>query len=217
MPFKCDFGLQIIPLSKQPFKMQPQIENEDVTWSRQYNLPATRANKRRASSLQAIELDGWFLIFTLYCKHVPYNSCTTLTWVLYFTPIFLDWRLEFEQALQLKGCNLWTLHNETQMRASILNTAWNSHMRLAASPIHYSRFATRRGCLQWLGNTGCVSSLYINSPGLLTLPHRVSFPNYFAKISFLKIGVVEGNEIDFSLGSQKANGIESTSWWFQSG
>ena len=107
---------------KQPFKMQLQIENEDVTWSPQYNLPVTRTNKRRALSSQEVELDGWFLIFTLYCKHVPYNSCTTLTWVLYFTPIFLDWRLEFEQALQLKGCNLWTLHNETQMRASILNT-----------------------------------------------------------------------------------------------
>ena len=33
MPFKCDLALQSIPLSKQPFEMQPQIENEDVTWS----------------------------------------------------------------------------------------------------------------------------------------------------------------------------------------
>jgi hypothetical protein len=31
IPFKCDLALQNIPLSKQPFKMQPQIENEDVT------------------------------------------------------------------------------------------------------------------------------------------------------------------------------------------
>ena len=31
MPFKCDLALQNIPLSKQPFKTQPQIENEDVT------------------------------------------------------------------------------------------------------------------------------------------------------------------------------------------
>ena len=31
MPFKHDLALQNIPLSKQPFKMQPQIENEDVT------------------------------------------------------------------------------------------------------------------------------------------------------------------------------------------
>ena len=31
MPFKRDLALQNIPLSKQPFKMQPQIQNEDVT------------------------------------------------------------------------------------------------------------------------------------------------------------------------------------------
>ena len=31
MPLKCDLALQNIPLSKQPFKMQPQIENEVVT------------------------------------------------------------------------------------------------------------------------------------------------------------------------------------------
>ena len=30
MPFKC-LALQNILLSKQPFKTQPQIENEDVT------------------------------------------------------------------------------------------------------------------------------------------------------------------------------------------
>ena len=36
MPFKRDLALQNIPLSKQPFKMQPQVENEDITWSPQY-------------------------------------------------------------------------------------------------------------------------------------------------------------------------------------
>jgi hypothetical protein len=61
MSFKCDLALQNIPLSKQPFRMQPQTENEDVTWSPQYNLPTTRTNKRRALSLQEVELDGWFL------------------------------------------------------------------------------------------------------------------------------------------------------------
>ena len=30
MPFKRDLALQNIPLSKQPFITQPQIENEDV-------------------------------------------------------------------------------------------------------------------------------------------------------------------------------------------
>ena len=71
MPFKCDLALQSIPLSKQPFKLQPQIENEDVTWSPQYNMPATRTNKRRALSLQEIEFDGWFLIL-----HIVLETCT---------------------------------------------------------------------------------------------------------------------------------------------
>ena len=31
MLFKCDLALQNIPLSKQPYKTQPEIENEDVT------------------------------------------------------------------------------------------------------------------------------------------------------------------------------------------
>jgi hypothetical protein len=30
MPFKRYLALQNIPLSKQPFKTQPQIENEDI-------------------------------------------------------------------------------------------------------------------------------------------------------------------------------------------
>ena len=62
MLFKCDLALQTIPLSKESFKMQPQLENEDITWSPQYNLHATRTNKCRALSLQEVELDGWFLI-----------------------------------------------------------------------------------------------------------------------------------------------------------
>ena len=33
MPFKHDVAPQNIFLSKQPFKTQPQIDNEDVTWS----------------------------------------------------------------------------------------------------------------------------------------------------------------------------------------
>ena len=58
MPFKRDLGLQNIPLSKQPFKTQPQIEIEDITCSPQYNQPVTRSNNRRALSLQEVELDG---------------------------------------------------------------------------------------------------------------------------------------------------------------
>ena len=58
MHFKHDLALQNMPLSKQPFKTQLQIENEDVTWSPQYSMSATKINKRRASSLQELELDG---------------------------------------------------------------------------------------------------------------------------------------------------------------
>ena len=47
-----------IPLSKQPFKTQPRIENEDITRSPQYNLPATRTNKHIELPLQEVELDG---------------------------------------------------------------------------------------------------------------------------------------------------------------
>ena len=71
MPFKHDLALRNIPLSKQPFKTQPQIENEDVTWSAQYNLPASRTNTRRVLSLQEVALDGWFLIF-----HIVLKTCT---------------------------------------------------------------------------------------------------------------------------------------------
>ena len=98
-PFKRDLALQNIRFSKQPFSMQPQIENEDITWSPQYNMSVTTTKQRKALLLQEVELDGWFVIHTLYWKHVPYNSCTTLTWVLYYISIFLDWRLGFEPTL----------------------------------------------------------------------------------------------------------------------
>ena len=64
-------ALQNIPLSKQPFQTQPQTENEDITWSPQCNLPGTRTDKRRALSLQEVELDGWFLIL-----HIVLETCT---------------------------------------------------------------------------------------------------------------------------------------------
>ena len=48
-----------------------QIKYEDVTYSRPYNLSATRTNKRRALSLQKVELDGWFLFL-----HNVLGTCT---------------------------------------------------------------------------------------------------------------------------------------------
>ena len=121
MPFKHDLALQIIPLSKQPFKTQLLVENEDVTWSPQYNLHVTRTNKHRALSLQEVELDGWFLIL-----HIVLETCTMLfmhkfnmSFVIHFYILGLtSWIWTF----QLKGWNLRTLQNETHMRSSILNT-----------------------------------------------------------------------------------------------
>ena len=41
MPFKMRFGPQNMPLSKQPFKAQSQIENEDSLESPQYDMILT--------------------------------------------------------------------------------------------------------------------------------------------------------------------------------
>ena len=72
MPFKRNLALQNTPLSKQPSKTQPHIENEDVNWSPQSNLPITRTDKRtRALSLQEMELDDWFLNL-----HIVLETCT---------------------------------------------------------------------------------------------------------------------------------------------
>ena len=66
------FGPSQYTSLKYSFKSQPQIENEDVTWSPRYNLPATRTNKHRALSLQEVELDGWFLIYS-HCTENMYH------------------------------------------------------------------------------------------------------------------------------------------------
>jgi hypothetical protein len=70
MPCKRDLALQNTPLSKQAFITQPQIENEDVTWSPQYTLPTTRTNKCGALSLQEVELDGCFSILHIVLENM---------------------------------------------------------------------------------------------------------------------------------------------------
>ena len=92
MPFKRDLALQNKPLSKQPFKMQSQFENEDVTWSPPYTLPNTRTNKRRALSIQEVELDDWFLsLHIVLVTYIPHNSCMSFVWVLYFISCLYSW------------------------------------------------------------------------------------------------------------------------------
>jgi hypothetical protein len=132
MPFKRDLALQNIPLSKQPFKTQPQIEIEDVTWSPQYNPPTTKTNKRRALSLQDVELEGWFLILRIVLETCIIYVMHKFNMSFVFHSIFLDWRLGFEPVLQLKSWNLRALHNETHMRASIWNTTWTEKLRYPA-------------------------------------------------------------------------------------
>ena len=69
MPFKCDLALKNVPLSKQPFKTQSHIENEDIPCSPQYNKLVTRTNKRRALSLQEMELDE-LILNTSHCTGI---------------------------------------------------------------------------------------------------------------------------------------------------
>ena len=119
MPFKCDLALQNIPLLKQPFQTQPEIEIEDATWGPQYNLPAIRTNKRRALSLQEVGLDGWFLILHIILEiHTNVNHAQ----VLYeFCISFLHSWIDVLN-LKQRSWNLRALQNGTHVRASILNT-----------------------------------------------------------------------------------------------
>ena len=140
MPFKRDLGLHNIHLLEQPFKTQPQIENEDVTWSPQYNLPTTRTTKRRALSLEEVELDGWLLILHIVFKTFTIRFMHKFNMsFFYFISIFLDWRVGFEPILQLKRKNLRAVQNENHMRASTLVTGYEHNATVAANLI----FATR--------------------------------------------------------------------------
>ena len=122
-----------IPLSK-PSSLQnathPKLKNEDVTWSPQYNMPATRTNKHcRALPLQEVEVDAWFLSLHIVQEHVYHiiHAQVQCEFCISFVYIFLDGRLVFEPARQLNDWNLRALQNETHMRASILNTDCCAH------------------------------------------------------------------------------------------
>ena len=146
------FGLQNIPLSKQPCKTQPQIEYEDVTWSPQYNLLTTRTKKRRALSLQEVKLDGWFLIL-----HIMLETCTTLFMhkfnmglIFHFYTLGLTswiWRSSSTETLKFKSPSKWTL-----VRASILNTGWWYGFRVDATRSQSSKLKPA----QKLMNAWCV-------------------------------------------------------------
>ena len=142
VPFKRDLALQNIHLSKQPFKMQPQIENEDVTWSPQYNLPTTRTNECRALSLQEVELDGWFLNSSHCNGHVYLcNSCTTL--------IRMSFVVRFYNIL---GSTSWIRTDPSIKALKCKNPSkWNSYEGFNLE--HCARPCGRVGH-QWSGRTG---------------------------------------------------------------
>ena len=72
MPFKRDLGLQNIPLSKQPFQMQPQIENEDITGSPQCNIPAIR-NQQAYGIVTSRSGVRWLILVSSYYTQNMYH------------------------------------------------------------------------------------------------------------------------------------------------
>ena len=123
-PSNAIWPFKIYLLSKQPFKMQPQIENEDLTWSPQYNMPTSRTSKRGTMSLQEVELDGWF-----YWKHVPHNSCTSLIWVLYFHFYILGltswiWTSLSTEGLKCENPSKWNSYEDFNLEDCLQVRPW---------------------------------------------------------------------------------------------
>ena len=140
MPFERDVALHSIPLSNQPFKMQPQIENEDVIWSLQCDLPVTRSVKRRTLSLQEVELDGRFLILCVVLK-----ACTSsfmhgfnMSFVFHFLCSWINildlnrrfnWRADIWEPFKMKfiwGLQSWTLGVPYKVYAHVPMTKYNT-------------------------------------------------------------------------------------------
>ena len=106
-----------------PFKTQPQIENEVVTWSPQYNLPATRTNKRRALSLQRSRV-RWLILISSHCIGNMYHiiqAQTQYEFCISFLYSWIDvlhlnqpskWSAEIWEPFKMKliwGLQSWTL------------------------------------------------------------------------------------------------------------
>jgi hypothetical protein len=153
-------------------------------------------------------VDSWF--FTLYWKHVPYNSCTTFIWALYFISMFLDWHLGFEPTLQHNfGWNSGALQNETHMRASILNIAYN--MALVTKFSNVGRFHDPRICqLYYVGplkqsKNSCL--VFILSYWHLEFwvelyswhysQESLFIPELFIEYTIQSINIVENNDIPY--------------------
>ena len=116
------FGPSKYTSLKTTLQNAAQIENEDVTWSPQYNTLATRTNKRRALSLQEVESNRWYLNLhfvletcTIWFMHKCSMSLTFHFYILGLT----SWiwtnpsteELKFESLSKWNSCGLqsWTL------------------------------------------------------------------------------------------------------------
>ena len=132
--FKIDVfnALQnILYLSQnQPtFQMQPQMENEDVTWSLQYTLLAKRINKRRALSLQEVELKGWFLFL-----HIVLKTCTievmrmfNMSFIFHFYVLGLTsciWTSPSTEALKFETPSKWNSYEGFNLEHCLQATPW---------------------------------------------------------------------------------------------
>ena len=143
MPFKRDLTLQSISLSKQPFKTQPQIENEDVAWSPQYNLPTTRTDKCRALSLQELELDGSFSILHIRMK-------IRTIWFMH----------KFNMNFCILGLTSWIWTNSSTERLILESPSkWNSYQDHTGRPSRkhqpYIFFGNTGLGIQLVGAAGC--------------------------------------------------------------
>ena len=93
-------------------------------------MPITRTNKRRALSLQEVELYGWFLIF-----HIVLEICIILfihkfnmSFVSHFCILGLtSW---IWTNLSTEGLKFESPWNETHIKASILTIGWRFHFDL---------------------------------------------------------------------------------------
>ena len=96
-------------------QLQPQIENEDITWSPEYNLPSTRTNNHRVLSLQEVELDDWFLILDIVQKTctIQFMHKFNMSFVFHFYILGLTswiWTSLSTEGLKFESPSKWNAH-----------------------------------------------------------------------------------------------------------
>ena len=172
---------------------------EDITWSPQYNLHATRTNKRRALSLQEVEVDAWFLIL-----HIVLETCTTsfkhkfnMSFICHFYTIgLMCW---IWTNLQLKRWSLKALQNELiwgLQTWTLVVMGW-SHQRLLTLTVNIS------GCYS-LKSGGPTSSSQTDTSAISRLEPDGTVGVIRAWDSNLKLGPLSIADHQYVLGA---------TWW----